>query len=94
MERLGRFIPTFLSSLRCLHFVGTTSDAARENHRIVCMDRGFERRRAVPYRTKKMGGNRRAMAVVEVDTYQHSRAVYQFPHQDSEVEKGGDVYAN
>ena len=80
MEQLGRFIPTFLSSLRRLHFGGTTSDATRENRRIVCMDRGFERRRAVSCRAEKMGGNCRAMAVVEVDTYQHSRPVDQFPY--------------
>ena len=34
-----------------------------------------------------MGGNCRTMAVVEVDTYQHSRAVYQFPHPNQKVEK-------
>ena len=75
----------------CVWIEGLSED---ELFLIVCMDRGFERRRAVPYRTKKMGGNCCTMAVVEMDTYQHRRAVYQFPHQDSEVEKGGDVYAN
>ena len=87
MEQLGRFIPMFLSSLRRLHFGGTTSDAARENRRIVCVDKEFERRRAVSCRAEEMGGNCRAMAVVEVDTYQHRRAVYQFPQPNQEVEK-------